>query len=112
MQAAPEGASADAFPAALGVQARHRLRAAGAGSHAEEEVCYHGGKHRIHEKQLEDDDDRDFRCVSLSQAIARSANVAIAKLADRDLDPVWLRTWADRLLFNHPLPTSLALAIL
>ena len=111
LKAAPDGPSGDAFPAASVFKLVTASALLERGVTPDEEVCYHGGKHRIHEKQLEDDDERDYRCVSLSQAIARSANVAIAKLADRDLDPVWLRTWADRLLFNRPLPTSLALAI-
>jgi cell division protein FtsI/penicillin-binding protein 2 len=107
----PPGLSEDAFPAASVFKLVTASALLERGVTPDEEICYHGGKHRIQEKQLADDEARDFRCVSLSQAVARSANVAIAKLADRDLDPVWLRTWADRLLFNHPLPTSLALAI-
>ena len=69
-----------------------------------EEICYHGGKHRLHARELVDDDRRDRRCTTLAQAVAHSTNVAIAKLAARNIDPVWLRDWADRLLFDHRLP--------
>lgn len=65
-------------------------------------VCYHGGKHRIRPKHLEDSP-RDHRCVTLAQALGHSANVAFAKLADRFLTPDLLRSAARRLLFNTPL---------
>jgi cell division protein FtsI/penicillin-binding protein 2 len=105
------GLAEDAFPAASVFKLVTASALLERGVTPEEEICYHGGQHRIQEKLLGDNGRRDRRCVSLSEAIAHSANVAIAKLADRDLDPVWLRTWADRLLFNHPLPTPLALAM-
>ena len=108
---ASQGLDGDAFPAASVFKLVTASALLERGVTPEEEVCYHGGKHRLKEKLLQDDDLRDHRCVSLAEAIARSANVAIAKLADRDLDPVWLRTWADRLLFNHPLPTLLPLPV-
>ncbi len=72
----------------------------------DEAVCFHGGKHRIHTKELDDDGARDHRCATLSEAVARSANVAIAKLAERNLDPVWLRDFATRFLFGQVLPSD------
>ena len=70
----------------------------------DEEICFHGGKHRIDTREMEDNERRDGRCDTLSQAVAKSANVAIAKLAERNLDPVWLRDFASRLLFGRALP--------
>jgi cell division protein FtsI/penicillin-binding protein 2 len=75
---------------------------------ADEEVCYHGGKHRLRSKNLEDDDRRDRICTTLAEAVARSANAAMAKLANRNLDAVVLQGWANRLLFNQPLPCDAA----
>ncbi|MHB8416737.1 MAG: penicillin-binding transpeptidase domain-containing protein [Myxococcales bacterium] len=108
---ASQGLDVEAFPAASVFKLVTASALLERGVTPEEEVCYHGGKHRLAERLLEDDDRRDRRCVSLAEAIARSANVAIAKLADRDLDPIWLRAWADRLLFNRPLPSPLALPV-
>ncbi len=71
---------------------------------ADEAVCYHGGKHRLRARLLADDARHDRRCVSLAQAVAHSSNVAIAKLAERNLDQVLLRSWASRFLFDAPLP--------
>jgi cell division protein FtsI/penicillin-binding protein 2 len=72
------------------------------GVQPDENVCFHGGKHRISSKLL-DDSSRDRRCMTLAQAIGHSANVAVAKLADRRLTPEILRAEADKLLFNAPL---------
>ena len=69
---------------------------------ADETVCYHGGKHRLRPKLLEDSP-RDHRCVTLALALGHSTNVAFAKLADRYLDPDLLRSTARQLLFNAPL---------
>ena len=68
------------------------------------EVCFHGGKHRIQKALLADDPRRDRRCLTLSAALGKSANVVFAKLAGRDLSPELLRTEASRFLFNSPIP--------
>lgn len=70
----------------------------------EDEVCYHGGKHRLQPRLLSDDPRRDRRCLTLATAFGRSANVVFAKLADRGLDAAALRATADRFLFNEPIP--------
>ena len=72
----------------------------------DEQICFHGGKHRIASRELDDDERRDRRCDTLALALAHSANVAIAKLAGRNLDPIWLRDWAQRFLFDRPLPSD------
>ncbi len=68
------------------------------------EVCYHGGQHRVQPRLLADDPRRDRRCLSLSSALGKSANVVFAKLADRALNATLLRAEADRFLFNQPIP--------
>jgi len=68
------------------------------------EVCYHGGQHRVMRANLTDDPRRDRRCLSLSSALGKSANVVFAKLADRGLNAGLLRAEADRFLFNQAIP--------
>ena len=68
------------------------------------EVCYHGGQHRVMPANLTDDPRRDRRCLSLSSALGKSANVVFAKLADRGLNAGLLRAEADRFLFNQAIP--------
>ncbi len=69
----------------------------------DDEVCYHGGKHRLQPRLLADDPRRDRRCLTLASAFGHSANVVFAKLADRGLDADTLRLTAERFLFNAPI---------
>ncbi len=73
----------------------------------EDEVCYHGGKHRLAPNLLADDPRRDRRCVSLASAFGHSTNVVFAKLADRGLDAAALRATAHRFGFDEPIPFPL-----
>jgi len=66
------------------------------------EVCYHGGKHRIQKKLLEDSP-RDHTCFDMGSALAYSANVVFAKLAHRHLSPEDLRAEASKWGFNRAL---------
>ena len=66
------------------------------------ETCFHGGMHGIVAKLLIDTR-LDRRCLSLSMALAKSANVVFAKMAMKHLDAAELRTEAERLLFNRPI---------
>jgi penicillin-binding protein A len=70
----------------------------------ESEICFHGGKHRIQEALLADNPRRDSRCLTLANALGKSANVVFAKLARRDLTPEILRNEATRFLFNAAIP--------
>jgi peptidoglycan glycosyltransferase len=70
------------------------------GVHPGDEVCYHGGRHRLAPRLLADDPRRDRRCLTLASAFGHSANVVFAKLADRGLDADGLRAVARRFLFN------------
>ena len=65
-------------------------------------TCYHGGHHRMKERLLKDSR-LDGRCVSLSTALAKSANVVFAKLAQKHLTPETLRAWSEKFGFNRPI---------
>jgi penicillin-binding protein A len=67
------------------------------------ETCYHGGVHRLVGKLLEDKPHLDRRCLSLSMALAKSANVVFAKMAVKHLDADDLRKAAEQFLFNRPI---------
>lgn len=59
-----------------------------------EEVCFHGGKTRMRADNIKDTR-KDSRCIPFGDVVALSANVAVAKLATRHLDPDALRLHAD-----------------
>ncbi|TMA28299.1 MAG: penicillin-binding protein [Deltaproteobacteria bacterium] len=69
----------------------------------DDEICYHGGRHRLKEKLLQDAPRLDRRCLSLSMALAKSANVVFAKMAVKHLDADALRKEAEKFLFNRPI---------
>jgi cell division protein FtsI/penicillin-binding protein 2 len=70
----------------------------------EQETCFHGGFHRIYERNLRDDPRRDRRCASLADAMGKSLNVVFGKLAAKELSADQLRAMASRFFFNQPLP--------
>lgn len=70
-------------------------------------TCYHGGLRGLEKEHLVDDRRRDNQCGTLSDAVARSINPIIAKLATRQLDPQRLQGWAERFGFNRPIPFEL-----
>jgi cell division protein FtsI/penicillin-binding protein 2 len=67
------------------------------------ETCYHGGMHGIVGNLLQDKPRLDRSCLSLSMALAKSANVVFAKMAVKHLDAASLRKEAERFLFNRPI---------
>lgn len=74
-----------------------------AGVSPQHETCYHGGLHGLVSKLLQDKPRLDRRCLSLSMALAKSANVVFGKLAVRHLDAGELRRTAEKFLFNRPI---------
>ena len=74
-----------------------------AGVGPKRKVCYSGGMSSI---QLGDlvDRPRDHRCVTLSEALGKSANSVFAKLAVRHLDRPTLSRYASAFGFGHSLP--------
>ena len=77
------------------------------------EECYHGGKHGIRKTLLEDSR-RDRRCLTISTALAKSANAVFAKLTHKNLTADLLLAAAERFHFNQPIdfpvPTDTSLA--
>jgi cell division protein FtsI/penicillin-binding protein 2 len=67
-------------------------------------VCYGGGASRLVAADLRDDARRDTRCATLADAVGRSINAIIAKLADRHLEPSVLTRYASAFGFGHALP--------
>lgn len=67
-------------------------------------VCFHGGLRGITEDLLKDDPTLDTRCETLSDAVAHSYNLVLAKLALRHLDQPSLDETATRLLFQSEIP--------
>jgi cell division protein FtsI/penicillin-binding protein 2 len=76
------------------------------GVDADDEVCFHGGRHRLQPSLLRDDPRRDRKCASLADALGHSTNVVFAKLASRGLSSDLLRSEASRFLFNTEIPFS------
>jgi len=68
------------------------------------QVCYHGGRQGITRRHLTADPERDNICLSLSQAMGKSANVVFARLAHEKLSGTELATYAERFGFNQPIP--------
>jgi cell division protein FtsI/penicillin-binding protein 2 len=67
-------------------------------------VCYHGGLQGITDDLLQDSPSLDTECSTLSNAVADSLNVVIAKLARRHLEAQELGDMARRLLFQTEIP--------
>lgn len=81
-----------------------------AGVPASERVCARGGMRRLNQRLLVDDPGKDRECTTLFDALPRSQNTAIAKLALKHLDPDLLRAEAQRFGFDAPLPLDVAVA--
>jgi peptidoglycan glycosyltransferase len=78
-----------------------------AGVPATTEVCYHGGFRRLTRRHLHDNPKLDKTCRTLSDALAKSINPIMAKLASRHLDRTALLAWAERFGFNKSIPFDL-----
>lgn len=81
-----------------------------AGVPAGERVCARGGMRRLNQRVLVDDPGKDRECTTLFDALPRSQNTAIAKLALKYLEPDLLRAEAQRFGFDAPLPLDVRVA--
>ena len=88
----------------VGVQARHRERAASAnGFDPDEKVCYHGGVRSVMESNLADSKS-DGNCETLGYGVAHSNNAILGKLAYQKLEPTLLDRTARDLGWANSLP--------
>jgi cell division protein FtsI/penicillin-binding protein 2 len=72
-----------------------------------ERVCVRGGKRRLTQRNLEETGSRG-RCMDLAEALARSNNPAVAKLALKYLDPQRMAEQAREFGFGRSLVPQLA----
>jgi len=70
-------------------------------------ICYHGGLRGLDRSHLKPDPRRDKACASLSDAVARSINPVVGRLAVRHLSQQALLHWAERFGFNRPIAFEL-----
>jgi len=73
------------------------------------EVCFHGGSSGFELSDLTPDPEADQQCLSLRAAMAWSANLVFARLADRQLDPERLESYAEAFGFNTRIPFEMPL---
>ncbi|MBW2734556.1 MAG: penicillin-binding protein [Deltaproteobacteria bacterium] len=70
-------------------------------------VCYHGGFRGLRAQHLEDNPRLDTTCRTLSDALAKSINPIVGKLALRYLNRGSMLSWAERFGFNKSVPFEL-----
>ncbi len=67
-------------------------------------VCFFGGKNGIKAAHLKTNPGKDRTCETLIEAVGRSTNAVLAKLANQFLTRQDLHTYADRFQFNRHIP--------
>lgn len=67
-------------------------------------TCYHGGGSGFTEDLLEENAALDTNCLSLTRAMAYSANVIFGRLADQNLSAETLTATGQRFAFNSVIP--------
>ncbi len=72
-------------------------------------VCFSGGSSGFELEDLTPNADRDDQCLTLTDAMAWSANLVFARLADRHLTPEALQEMADGFGFNTRIPFEMEL---
>lgn len=73
------------------------------------EVCFSGGSSGFDESDLTPNEAEDTQCLSLTSAMAWSANLVFARLADRHLTPDTLQGYAEAFGFNMRIPFEMPL---
>ncbi|HEY4119271.1 MAG TPA: penicillin-binding transpeptidase domain-containing protein [Byssovorax sp.] len=72
--------------------------------------CYSGGEHAITARDMVDDKKRDKWCATLTQAVGRSLNTVIARLAAKNLDREKITATATRFGYGQDLPFDVKVA--
>lgn len=67
-------------------------------------VCFFGGKNGIKAAHLKANPNKDRTCETLVEAVGRSTNAVLAKLANQFLTRQDLHAYADRFQFNRHIP--------
>ncbi len=75
------------------------------------QITFHGGLYRLGPKNWVDNPKRDKQKISLAEALAKSCNVAFAKVALRWLNAPTLLSYAERFQFNRPIPFELPVQV-
>lgn len=78
-----------------------------AGLGADAKQCYWGGEHKLQMENLIDDPRKDKYCATLTDAMGRSLNTVIARLAMKNLDAPRLLATAKQFGFNEGIPFDL-----
>ncbi len=78
-----------------------------AGQTRHQEVCYHGGRRGLTQRNIAGDPNLDNRCDDLEGALALSINSLIAKQTYHNLEPEDLQEWAERFGYNTQIPFEL-----
>lgn len=77
------------------------------GIDADHRINYNGGAYTLYRKNvLSDKVNRWTHSVTLRDAFARSLNTAFGRLSIENLDPIDLQMYAERFMFNQPIPTD------
>lgn len=77
------------------------------GINADHRINYNGGAYTLYKKNvLSDQVNRWTHTVTLRDAFARSLNTAFGRLSIENLDPIDIQTYAERFMFNQPIPTD------
>ncbi|MBI3802332.1 MAG: penicillin-binding protein [Nitrospirae bacterium] len=77
----------------------------------ETEITYHGGLYRMGPRNWIDNPKRDKLKITIADALAKSCNVAFAKIALRWLDVPTLQSYAERFQFNRAIPFELPMQV-
>ena len=72
-----------------------------------QEVCYHGGRRGLTQRNITGDPQLDNQCSDLEGALARSLNSLIAKQTYHNLSAEDQLEWAERFGYNQPIPFEL-----
>ncbi|HLG21640.1 MAG TPA: penicillin-binding transpeptidase domain-containing protein [Candidatus Manganitrophaceae bacterium] len=77
----------------------------------ETEIAYHGGLYRLGPRNWIDNPKRDKLKITFGEALAKSCNVAFAKVALRWLSAPALLAYGERFQFNRPIPFELPVQV-
>jgi len=75
----------------------------------EKTLTFRGGKYTLYKNQLKQDRGRYTRKTSFKRAFSGSINPVFGKIGVYDLGKELMTEYADRFLFNHPIPFDLPL---